>query len=82
MRSAAEWSTSAMIAVEPVSKKAIDLAAPITKSTNSATATARVLVVMRALYHLGLEMFAGRLSVLTVLVMPYPGSWKTRRRSL
>jgi hypothetical protein len=40
-----------MIAVEPVSKKAINLAAPITKSTNSATATARVLVVMGALYH-------------------------------
>ena len=35
----------------------------MTKSTNSATATARVLVVMGALYHLGLEMFAGRLDV-------------------
>jgi hypothetical protein len=32
-----------------VSRKAITLAAPITKSTNSATATARVLVVMGAL---------------------------------
>lgn len=76
-----EWSISAMIAVEPVSRKAITLAAPITKSTNSATATARVLVVMGALYHLGFEMFGGRLIVRTVLVMSYPGSWNTRRRS-
>ena len=51
MRSAAEWSTSAMIAVEPVRRNATVLAAPITKSTNSATATARVLVVIRPLYY-------------------------------
>ena len=46
--SATEWNTSAMMAVEPVSKNATSLATVIEKSTISATATARVLVVMES----------------------------------
>ena len=80
MRSAAEWSTSAMIAVEPVSRNATVLATPITKSTKSATATARVLVVIRALYYLSLDMWVGRPEGLPVVLLLYPGTWKLRRR--
>jgi len=42
--------SSAMIAVEPLSKNATVLAPPISKSTTSAAATARVLVVTWLLY--------------------------------
>jgi len=48
-----------MIAVEPVSTKAASLNAPTTKSTNSATATACVLVAMGPLYHRPCEKLDG-----------------------